>query len=150
AMKRFGEEVRHIEVKNISSNSNDEKETHASGGLVTTPKGIAGQGEYVINRAATAGWGTNFLSSINDLSLKEFALSSIRKPSLPNLEKLSSGGGGFGGGQNVVNLKIGDETYPMMAHENTIKKLKQDFGAAQRQAQRYGRNISFAEYLKEN
>ncbi|MBF0542715.1 MAG: hypothetical protein HQK91_14840 [Nitrospirae bacterium] len=147
AMKRFGEEVRHIEVKNISSNSNDEKETHASGGLVTTPKGIAGQGEYVINRSATAKYGADIFDSFNtkNFDLQAFAASSIPRPSFPNFETLSKEG--FSGGQNVVNLKIGDETYSMNASENTINKLRENFGTAQRQAQRYGKEITFEEYL---
>lgn len=104
-------------------------ETHAAGGLVAGKIGIAGQGEYVINRAATHNWGTNFLSSLNSLKMPNIT------PKLPK---------GLGGG-NVAIFELNGKQFPALVSDSVFQALKSQFKAKKMA----GSNISASEFLNQ-
>ncbi|MBF0542457.1 MAG: hypothetical protein HQK91_13525 [Nitrospirae bacterium] len=138
-LEKQGYNVRHIFVKKISSTLNDDndEETYAAGGLVTGEKGIAGKGEFVINRSATEAMGSRFLSSINN-----FQLSAM--PKMPDLHDLKNGSQ-YSGNNYIVELHLpNDKTYPMKTTEETFKQLAQEYhfrGPSQK-------STTFSEFLE--
>ncbi|MBF0472261.1 MAG: hypothetical protein HQK91_03440 [Nitrospirae bacterium] len=118
-------------------------ETHAAGGLVTGVKGVVGQGEFVMTKAATANLGTNYLEALNNFHI----------PALPKLPSSSLQGIKEGGSlgnltQNVVHLDINDKSYPMVTKESIYKELMNDFNI-HRSYRVTGQKPNLMDYMQE-
>ncbi|MBF0540899.1 MAG: hypothetical protein HQK91_05555 [Nitrospirae bacterium] len=124
-------------------------ETHAAGGLVTQEKGIAGKGEFVINKAAASNIGTDVLSKMNNFQIPalpkwqtHYVLSEDGLPKLSSnlLQKSKEVGNKY-----IVNLDFNQKSYPMITKEGIFKELVTDYRRFQ---SGYSSKVDFGDFLQ--